>query len=621
MLTNAAESTPILVELKEDLHDQNKWVSLVNCQTTQAAQLEVLWRAVATVPTSSELWGQLIQTILASGQTQTAVKVLKQAILQFPASIEFWKLVMQLDPSYEVFSAALERIDGSLVWPGFLQFLENAADLPLETRIDGFRRAIGAGVCSLEQVLPQATTLAEPLLMAFKPASWPVWEPIVRETTNAQLLCDALQVFNGSKHEAEIVCRLAHVQPGGFREKRSFFVHFLEHCSSLETYTAVYAAAVALYEAEIESCHEWSVNQLLLTEFRNLIRKRKGQVSDIVIKHDPNNVQFWLDRADMWLERPHVAAHVIEQAIETIDASRAHNGDLADIYVRYANLLLYNGSDMDVACQPLYTCLGIRKTSNRERAKLYTALAEIKNGRDPQGAVAVLENALNDQSLEPIHAHLWRHYFELIAHRLEADDLVLAGFSRCCIRREVTIRIVLQVSAHFPDGSSNQQAVLEKGVSLFPEPLSLPIWKRYLEKAGNNALFNRAFTAYLPYAGSYEEIVLVYAQQEPSVLSVRKAVARVIDRTSNVDVWKLYISTFADIEGKRKAYEQAIERLRDIESSNMALEMAQFEENLQEIQRSRELYRYAASTHRSDKILNAWEQFERRHTKLGFVQG
>lgn len=660
MLTNGAESTPILQGLKMDLNDEGKWIELVKCQTTKDAQLEVLWRSVATVPHSLPLWTQLLQLTVAQNDPVNTLKVLHLVISKFPNNVDFWILAMQLSPSVETFTAALDKIEPAIVWPEFLHFLVQSPDLDLNLRVEFFNSAVDCGACRATDILPLVSHQPElyaRLLVALKPHNWDLWKPLVDGTITInnhnnknsnsstnwvgfgslkshEVLEVGLLTF-GPEHETELVVGFAK-QSLDFKEARLILVHFLDKASSIETFCAVFSATIDLYEAEIDKNTSSTHYQVLLTELRNIVRKRPQQLSNIAIKQDPNNVQFWLERAELYRHKPHVSAHVIEQAIDSIEVYYAHNGDLADIYTQYANLLLDNGSDIEMACAPINKCLQLNCLSDRERAKLYTELAHIQNSRDSGAAIKTLEAALKGDKIEPIKPYLWMEYFKL----LNGSDEILAAFSRCCVFREITPRIVISVAGLLKEDIYNQRAVYEKGVSAFPIPLSLPIWKSYLEsitfpaiEEGNKQMladvriiYERAFLVFADHINAYEQLISLYGTLEleaprGSILNLRRAIQRIIDRTKSKNVWDLYVATFTNTDEKRVAYERAIDHLDDIDASGVALEMAHFEEKMQELQRCQELYRYAASLHKSADILNAWQQFERRNEigVVGFV--
>lgn len=651
MLTNGAESTPILQGLKMDLNDEGKWIELFKCQTTKDAQLEVLWRSVATVPQSLPLWTQLLQLTLAQNDIVNSLKVLHLVLLKFPNNPDFWVLAMQLSPSLETFTTALEKIEPALVWPDFLNFLVKSPDLDLDLRTKFFSSAIDCGACRADDLLPLVSHQPElyaRLLVTLKPHNWDLWKPILesdisRDRPNSlafgslkphEVLEAGILTF-GAEHEAELAVKLAQ-RASDFKEARLILVHFLDKALSVESFCVVFSAAIELYEAEIDKNTSSTHYQVLLTELRNIVRKRPQQLSDLAIKQDPNNVQLWLDRAELYRQKPHIAAHVIEQAIDSIEVYHAHNGDLADIYIQYANLMLDNGSDIGMACTPINKCLQLNCLSDRERAKLYTELAHIQNSRDSGAAIKTLEAALKDGKNESTKPYLWMEYFKL----LSGSDEILAAFSRCCVFREVTPRIIIMVADLLKEDIYNQRAVYEKGVSAFPIPYSLPIWKSYLEAitvpaiaegnkdmlADARIIYERAFLVFADHVIAYEQLIDLYGRLEleaprGSVLNLRRAIQRIIDRTKSKAVWDLYVASFTNTDEKRIAYERAIEHLDDIDASGMALQMAHFEEKMQELQRCQELYRYAASLHKSADILNAWQQFERRNEigVMGFV--
>lgn len=630
----AEGSESFLTSLRGDLNDADKWLSVARMQPSPQTQIEILSRAVATSPSSLSLWQELVTLKVNNQDSQNLPEILRDAVGLFPDNCAFWLLMFDVLPSVETFTTALRNIDNALVWPRFIEFLMHCEITSNErlTYCQNYLVQYPQQPQKIIQSLVEAEQFetAAKLLLEHVGCSPEVWMSVVHCNKDNQLLIErALELF--PKHDGDLVPLLAQqkLETAGFHDARSLVLNRLENASSAVSFCALFSFITRLYEQTIDrSMREvgqggWKTAQLL-TELGNIVRKRPLLLSKIALSESPNNVGLWLDRAKLWQTRPHMAADVIETALKTANPYAAYNGDITDLHIRYAQLQIQNGNNVADACRALEDTLAHRSSTPEVKTKLCIALADIYQGPENNASKALKIIKATLEKL-PGNKMLWMHYLSVLAETKSPD--LMEVFSSCCTRRVVTMRMVLMTARAYPDGSSDQIAVYEKGVSMFPPQISLSLWRHYLSTASDllsiyqmRGAFSRAFEAFNNFNKSREELALLYlmaerAHSDGSLIMARSALQRVMPRSKNFELWLAYIATYeGDVSAQRQAYETAIDCLDDKEAHLMTLKMAAFEENLGEIQRSQLLLQYASKLQDTSQSQAAWKAFEERHS-------
>lgn len=632
----AEGSESLLRSLYDDLSNASKWLSVARMQSSPQTQIKILSRAVATVPSSLSLWQELISLKINNQDLKNLPAVLRDALGLFPNNSDLWLLMFNIQPSMETFTTALRNIDNALVWPQFIKFLMNSNVTERERMTycqnylvqypQQYQELIRS---SLEAKRPET---AAKLLLENENCSSEIWMVVIQyQKNNHKLIERALKLF--PKHDEDLVPLIAQIklETAGFNDFRSFVLHRLENASSAGSFCKIFAFITKLYELEIDKSMRtegqggWKTAQRL-TELGNIIKKRTSSLSKIALSESPDNVGLWLDRAKIWESRPHMAADVIEKSLNAVNAYKAYNGDVTDLQIRYAQLKIKNGNNIADACKTLEDTLTQKSLRPETEIKLCIALADIYQGpaNKAQKALEIIKATLNRM---PENKMLWTHYLSVLAET--GSPNLMNAFSSCCAKRAVTMRMVLMTARAFPDGSFDQIAVFEKGLSMFPPQLSFLLWRHYLFTVSKSLSiyqmresFSQAFKALFSINKSREELALLYvmaerAHSEGSLIMARSALKKVMPQSKNFELWLAYIGlNEEDPTAKRQAFESAINCLDDHDAHLMTLKMAEFEESLGEIQRSNMLLQYASNLKDTTQSQPAWKSIEERHKNV-----
>ena len=218
MLLEGAASTALLETLKEDVSNEAAWKALVESQTAPALRLDVLERAVATVPASLALRRLLVEEHLRADSSRL-LPALHATLSLFPDQGDLWDLLLDRFPSTNSFTAALRHVDNARVWPAYTAYLLRP-DVPEPERSRGLCHFLEFAPDRHADVLAAAVAAgcyetAEQLLLRGRPA-FAFWQPVVERSSSPAFLRAALNEF--PNESALIVPRLAAALP--FAEAR-----------------------------------------------------------------------------------------------------------------------------------------------------------------------------------------------------------------------------------------------------------------------------------------------------------------------------------------------------------------------------------------------------------------
>ncbi|KAJ2398923.1 pre-mRNA-splicing factor syf1 [Coemansia sp. RSA 2559] len=395
---------------------------------------------------------------------------------------------------------------------------------------------------------------------------------------------------------------------------------------------------------------------LRLLRLERLMDRRPFLVSDVVLKQQPHSVQAWLKRVDLWKGQKERVIETFERAVATVDAHRATNGKVSDLWRAYAEHL--EGDDVDAMRGVLDRAISAPVASVAELADLYVWYAEkeLALGQSER-ALQVLTQATavpravastfrtidyRDDSV-PVHHRLfkslqvWNLLVDIRESMDDAVDATRAAYDRMLELRIATPQTIvnyadfLEQHKYFEDSFK----VYERGIDAFGYPVAIELWNIYLrrfvarygatklERARD--LFEQALDKCPDrYA---KPIYLAYGQMEEThggglarrALRIYERATRGVARSQKLEMFQFYAAKTAELLGPvhaRPVYERGIEELADAQALVFAIEFAQVERQLGEIDRARALYAYAsqfADPRVSPQLWAVWNEFEVRH--------
>ncbi|KAJ2849005.1 pre-mRNA-splicing factor syf1 [Coemansia brasiliensis] len=409
--------------------------------------------------------------------------------------------------------------------------------------------------------------------------------------------------------------------------------------------------------------------ELRLVQLERLMDRRALLANDVELRQNSNSVQAWLKRVELWKQRSldegrsdkarrsacEMIKATFEEAVATVDAHKATQGTVSDLWLAFAQEF----SEVKEKRQILDRAVEAPVGSVRELEEIYKAYVETElRARNVDGALRVLAQAtrppsslstsvaqaasrvnFNDEKVAASKRifksqRLWSLLVDL--NELQgAVAGVRSAYERMIELRIATPQTIVNYAAFLEEQGFFEDSfrAYERGIAAFGYPVAVEIWNVYLRKfmdryGGSRIerardLFEQALDKCPPkYA---RPIYVAYGMLEEMYGRTRRALSVYERATSGVGpkerllMFRFYAAKTALLVGlaqTRAVYERGVEELGDKEALQLALEFAQVERQLGEIDRARALFAYAAQLadpQVSPQLWDRWHSFEVVH--------
>ncbi|KAJ1946651.1 pre-mRNA-splicing factor syf1 [Linderina macrospora] len=394
--------------------------------------------------------------------------------------------------------------------------------------------------------------------------------------------------------------------------------------------------------------------------------RRPFLVNDVVLRQNPNNVQAWLKRAQLWDERAQTLAsdsdkedemrkarkmvvETFERAVETVSPYKASGGTMAELWLAYARHFVDSPTEMrsvlDRAVMAPYRAVS-------ELVDVYLAYANAELAWDnADGALQVLTRATampkaskpmvdyRDESLPAQHRvfkaqKVWALLVDL-EESLGTVESARMAYDRMMELKIATPQVVVNYATFLNEHGYFEDSfkVYERGIDAFGYPVAVELWtlylKRFVDRYGGEKL-ERARDLFEQALEKCPEryakpIFLAFGRLEEDhglarrALKVYERATRGVPRAERLEMFQYYVAKTASMLGvpaTRAIYERGIEELPDKQALVLAVEFAQTERQLGEIDRARALYAYAsqfADPRVDPGLWTTWHEFEVQH--------
>ncbi|KAJ1958997.1 pre-mRNA-splicing factor syf1 [Dipsacomyces acuminosporus] len=504
-----------------------------------------------------------------------------------------------------------------------------------------------------------------------------------KELNVEAILRDGIARFSDQVGELWAALASHFIALGSLEQARDVYEEAIAKVQTVRDFSLVFDAYAEFEESAISTEMEAEVNHtaasdkgfldianadrqkrmdLRLLQFERLMDRRPFLVNDVVLRQNPNNVQAWLKRVQLWEERKNSAKNdqdkemaeakivaTFDDAVKGIVPFKANAGTMAELWLAYARHFVDYPDQMrkilDRAVAASYKTVA-------ELADIYVAYAEAElAGDNPDNALMVLTRATampkaskitvdyRDETIPAQHRvfkslKIWSLLVDL-EESLGTVESTKMAYDRIMELKIATPQVVVNY-AHFLEENNyfeDSFKVYERGIELFGYPVAIELWNIYLSKfvaryAGSKLertrdLFEQALEKCPEkYA---KPIFLSYGKLEEEHGLARRAL-RVYERATHkvlradkLEMYQYYIAKTVQLMGvpaTRAIYERGIEELADKQALVLAMEYAQTERQLGEIDRARALYGYAsqfADPRIEPQLWKTWHEFEVQH--------
>ena len=391
--------------------------------------------------------------------------------------------------------------------------------------------------------------------------------------------------------------------------------------------------------------------ELAMARAEHLTSRRPILLNRVLLRQNPHNVGEWIARSKLYEEQeePIMAASALEEALKTVQATRANNGTPSSLVTELVKL--YESQSVEKARDFLERiCVQQEyafKTSD-ELAECYAAWVELELRHEAwDDALAIVRGAVAPVSRQTSNSggrvlkltkslRLWDLLLDL------EESLGTTQTTKDAYNRSIEIKVATPLHilnfASFLTGHKYFEesfSVFERGLELFafPHPGAKILWKAYIEAFNKRFsgtkiertrdIFQRCLET-CPAEECAEFFMMNGAFEEEygltkRALGVYGAMARKVPKDDKFTAYQLYIAKttrYLGLTATREIYQEAIEALEDDAAAKLCLDFAKMETTLQEIERSRAVLTYGAQMadpRRNPEYWKTWNEFEIAH--------
>jgi len=387
--------------------------------------------------------------------------------------------------------------------------------------------------------------------------------------------------------------------------------------------------------------------QLRLKRFEKLMQKRPLLLNSVLLRQNPHNVNEWLKRVKLFEGRPREVVNTFTEAVKTVDPKLA-TGKLSLIWTEFAKF--YEDNNQLKEARVIFDkAVLVPYVKVEELATVWCNYVEMELRHECYNeALSLLKTVTKPPPHKPSYydrtetvqnrvyrsVKLWALYADL-EDSLGTFNTTKDVYYKILDLRIATPQIVLNFSELLEEKNYFEESfkVYERGVAMFKWPLVFDLWTTYLTKfvgryGGDKLerardLFEQALEKCPEdYAKS---IYLLYAKLEEDyglkrhAMNVYNRATQAVKKVEQAEMYQIYINRATACFGvthTRQIYEQALETLPDNDSRSVALQFAELETKLGEIDRARSIYNHGsqfADPRHNAEFWRVWQSFEVSH--------
>lgn len=574
-------SLPFEEALRLDSYNEDLWIDYLELHDGDLQKSQfVLDRAVAKLPASVLLWNAYLQLPWQSEDQPKLIKLYERALV-LNLSPALWTRYLAMLVESDAENAA-RGFDGALfalpvsyhsqIWELYLRYADSVGG---KVGAQIYARYFGEDPerCVLRAAEFGEFGLARVLFLQLQNASGLAVAEFCDVLVNSAFCDDGY--FETLATDAAVqypdLCgdfflKLARYYSGreNPEKARHFFTQGLRRANSVREVTALFDE-YADFEENMLSNLESPELELRMDHLDRLLDRRPLYLSDVKLKKDPNLVDDWLARAQIYQQRndSNGVLSTYVQAISSINPLQATSeSTLASLWIRYADVYILQ-EDFGTASIIFSRAVKSQFKNPDELADLHIAWTEMLLQTSDEEALAHVEAALANIPLsfkeigyldasKPVQSRifksvkLWTFYIDLLKSMADDGDQSIFlkmddAYAKMVTLRIISLNMLLEYATFLREHGKwdRSLAVYESGLRTFNAPRAkYEIWNIYLtellahdnisiEKARD--LFDQCLTTDLIPGSLAKPLYLLYSDFEQKNGSVTKSV-RILDR-------------------------------------------------------------------------------------------
>lgn len=517
--------------LLSDGYNESLWLDYADeVQGDLVKSQFVLDRAVSKLPASTLLWNAYLQLPWNPEDLPKLLELYRRALV-LNSSPALWTRYVQLavqlfgesegttDSVREAFDSALFHVDPtyhSQIWKLYLPFADRVkGQVGSEIYARYFEVSEEPAQCLLKVAEYGEYELAKKLYSRLSATD--VSSLLVTEYCDLLIDSEFCQdqyfekvaleaAANYPDHSGDYHSQISRYYSGHNPERaRHFFSLALTKANTVREVTSAFDAYTDFEEQLLESLQPAELNWRM-DNLERFIDRRSLYLSDIKLKHNPELVDDWLARAEIYQNKDdkNGMLSTFVQAISSINPLQATGRPLSELWIRYADVYI---SQEDYATAGIIFSRAVKsqfRTAD-ELADLHIAWTEMLLQTSDEDALTHIEDILtvptsfkeidyNDssklvQSRVFKSVKLWSFYVDLLRAMAEDNDSIYlkmdSAYSQLVKLRIVTLGMLLDYASFLQERNlwERSLAVYESGLRTFKPPRArYEIWNVYLTK-------------------------------------------------------------------------------------------------------------------------------------------
>ncbi|KAJ1721029.1 pre-mRNA-splicing factor syf1 [Coemansia erecta] len=442
------------------------------------------------------------------------------------------------------------------------------------------------------------------------------------------------------------VLAMYHAAGGREEQARAVFEQALGGVRGMRDFAQVFDAYAAWSEALVAGALARMVDapgggggqalvDLRLHRLDRLLDRRAELASAVEVRVAPTSVDAWLRRTALFAGRGDAAAErrAFEQAVAHVTHAHAAPEGAKRLWLAYAGSCATPAEARGVLERAAHALPATADAAGDVFAWWAERELGAWGGGSAEQARRVLAQAVRRV---PGDRRLWSQLVDLeeAAGNVAATR---AAYEQMLVQRVASAQTVVDYAMFLEDRGLHEDAfrVYERGVAALGFPVAVDLWgvylRRFLKRYGGarveraRGLFEQA-VAGCP-AEHARPLYVAYAAFEAEHGSARRALAACArlarlagpPADTRLESWRFYAAKTAELVGlpaTRAVYEEAVGQLPDAQALLIAVDFAQAERRMGEVDRARALFAYAAQLATDDAsaaVWPAWHAFEVQH--------
>lgn len=399
-----------------------------------------------------------------------------------------------------------------------------------------------------------------------------------------------------------------------------------------------------------------------MVRLQDLVESYELRLNDLKIRRNPNLVANWSERAAL-VHTNVDKSSIYSQAILTIDPYKVNvPGSFGKLWSDYASLY-WNSADYDSAREVFDRALRVPYPYIDDLEIIWTSWVELEMALDGlEVALKLLETALRvpenpellleefNEGYKKVPAQgvifsslkLWQLYLDFTestcARAPDTTDTMINLYEQTIALKVATPKIFVSYTRFLQDHGEKLASfqVYERAIGFFPPETQFEFWNLYLAEVTAERdllsdehireIFEQALEHLVPSGIDCKAIFLLYSDFEEQCGLSNRCVEILLDgcrKITNLEdkitLWQICLLKAKELLGNeesRKFYEECVQSLPNSKVIKFAIDFANTEATLGEIERAREIMKYAAQLlppGRNALLWESWDEFEVRY--------